>query len=218
MARPPLILALDASTTVASVALFDGERVLSETTWLAGREHSTQLLEEVSRSLERLGRTPADITGIGVACGPGSFTGVRVAISVAKGLAAGLRLPVWGVGTLDVLAHAVEPTQASVWAVLDAGRGRLAVARYVGGSVVDGPRNVSFEELAAAVQSPATVIGELGPDARAALETRAGVRVAPPARALRRASHLAALAWAAARSGAPGDPSSVDAVYLGRQA
>ena len=52
----PLLLALDTSTSTASVAVFDGQRVVSETTWLAGREHSTRLLVEVEAGLERIGR------------------------------------------------------------------------------------------------------------------------------------------------------------------
>ena len=55
------------------MALFDGLRVLSETTWLAGREHSTRLLVEVDAAFERIGRTPTELTGLVVARGPGSF-------------------------------------------------------------------------------------------------------------------------------------------------
>jgi len=60
----PLLLALDTSTSTASVAVFDGQRVLSETTWLAGREHSTRLLVEVDAAFERIGRTPTELTGL----------------------------------------------------------------------------------------------------------------------------------------------------------
>jgi tRNA threonylcarbamoyladenosine biosynthesis protein TsaB len=106
--RSPLLLALDTSTSTASVALFDGQRVISETTWLAGREHSTRLLIEVESALARVGQTQAELSGLVVAHGPGSFTGVRVALSVAKGIAAGLSIPAWGVSSLEVLAHAAE--------------------------------------------------------------------------------------------------------------
>src|SRR3979411_2930269 len=108
MSAAPLLLALDTSTSTASVALFDGQRVLSETTWQAGREHSTRLLVEVDLASERIGRPPAELTGLVVARGPGSFTGVRVALSVAKGMAAGLSIPVWGVSTLGALGFAAS--------------------------------------------------------------------------------------------------------------
>src|SRR5437879_9124122 len=132
----PLLLALDTSTSTASVALFDGLRVLSETTWLAGREHSTRLLVEVDAAFERIGRTPAELTGLVVARGPGSFTGVRVALSVAKGMAAGLSIPLWGVNSLDVLAHAAGKVELSVRAVLECDGGSLATWLYARGMLV----------------------------------------------------------------------------------
>src|SRR5215831_2846543 len=128
-----LLLALDTSTSTASLALFDGERVLSETTWLAGREHSTRLLIEVEVALDRVGKTATDLTGLVVARGPGSFTGVRVALSVAKGVAAGLGIPAWGVNSLDVVALAAQPADLPVRAVIEAGRGRYATALYANG-------------------------------------------------------------------------------------
>src|ERR1700724_867004 len=125
MSSSPLLLALDTSTSIASVALFDGQRVISETSWLAGREHSTRVLVEVQAALARVAQTPQNLTGLVVARGPGSFTGVRVALSVAKGISAGLSLPLWGVSSLDVLADAAGLTDLPVRAVLEAGRGRF---------------------------------------------------------------------------------------------
>src|ERR687886_115181 len=118
----PLLLALDTSTSVAGVALFNGQRVLSETTWLAGREHSSRLLLEAEAALARVGREPQELSGLVVARGPGSFTGVRVALSVAKGMAAGLGIPAWGVSSLDALALQAGPTGGlSVRPVIEAG-------------------------------------------------------------------------------------------------
>src|SRR5207245_11661930 len=108
--------------------------------WLAGREHSTRLLVETEIALARVGRHAPDLTGLVVACGPGSFTGVRVALSVAKGMAAGLSLPLWGVSSLDVLALAVGPTDLPVRVVLEAGRGRFASAQYLHGACSEAPR------------------------------------------------------------------------------
>ncbi|HET6315770.1 MAG TPA: tRNA (adenosine(37)-N6)-threonylcarbamoyltransferase complex dimerization subunit type 1 TsaB, partial [Chloroflexota bacterium] len=132
-----LLLALDTSTRVASVAVFDGEQVLSETSWLAGREHSTRLLLEADACLQRIGHAPAEVTGLVVARGPGSFTGVRVALSVAKGMAAALQVPAWGVSSLDVLAYAAGPSELAVRAVLEAGRGRYATALYRDGESIE---------------------------------------------------------------------------------
>jgi tRNA threonylcarbamoyladenosine biosynthesis protein TsaB len=209
-----LLLALDTSTSTASVALYDGERVLSETTWLAGREHSRRLMVEVGAALGRVGREPGQLTGLVVACGPGSFTGVRVALSVAKGMAAGLSIPLWGIGSLEVLAHAAEPSHLPVRAVLEAGRGRFACGLYRGGAPVEEPRTATLDELVASIREPTLVIGELGPAARAQLERETPATVAGPAASLRRAGYLAELGWLAAQAGEPGDPRTVDAIYL----
>src|SRR5207248_7930651 len=141
--------------------LFDGVRVISETTWLAGREHSTRLLIEVEAALERVERTARDLTGLVVARGPGSFTGVRVALSVAKGMAAGLSIPLWGVSSLDVLAHTAGDVDLPVRAVLEAGRGRYATAAYLHGVSVQIARLATLEEVEGLIEEPTMIIGVL---------------------------------------------------------
>jgi tRNA threonylcarbamoyladenosine biosynthesis protein TsaB len=210
----PLLLALDTSTSTASVALFDGQHVVSETTWLAGREHSTRLLVEIDVALERIGRTAPDLTGLVVARGPGSFTGVRVALSVAKGMAAGLGIPLWGVNSLDALALAAGNADLLVRAVLEAGRGRYASGLYAGGVAVEPPRLATLDELAELIQDRTVVIGELGRAARTRLATETRAHVAAPAACLRRAGFLAELGWRMASRGEPGDPRLVDALYI----
>jgi tRNA threonylcarbamoyladenosine biosynthesis protein TsaB len=209
----PLLLALDTSTTTASTALFDGERVLSETTWLAGREHTTRLLLETERLLERIARTIEDVTGLVVARGPGSFTGVRVALSLAKGMSAARGIPAWGVSSLSALALAC-PALLPVRPVVEAGRGRYATALYVGGLAVGPSRLMTIEDLIQAASEPTVVIGELAPEHRARLEAKEHVVLAPKASAARRAGFVAELGWRLAQSGDPGDPRLLDALYV----
>ena len=163
-----LLLALDTSTSTASVALFDGHQVLSETTWLAGREHSTRLLTEVRIALERIGRT----------------------------------------------AHAAQPAELPVRAVIEAGRGRYATALYSQGLLQDEPRLANAEQLAALITVPTIVIGELRAAERAALQTSKNVRLPAAAAGVRRAGFLAELGWRLAQTGVPGDARSLDAVYV----
>ena len=214
MSDTPLLLALDTSTSTAGVALFDSQRVVSETTWQAGREHSTRLLVEVEAALERIGRTVQELTGLVVARGPGSFTGVRVALSVAKGMAAGLSIPLWGVNSLDVLAHAAGKVDLPVRAVLEAGRGRYATGLYAREVLVEAARLATLEQLIGLVAEETLLIGDIGPDARRRLETETPARVTDPAGCLRRAGFLAELGWRMAQAGDPGDPHAVDAVYI----
>jgi tRNA threonylcarbamoyladenosine biosynthesis protein TsaB len=208
-----LLLALDTSTRVASVAVMDERQVLSETTWLAGREHSTRLLVESEACLARIGQVPARLTGLVVARGPGSFTGVRVGLSVAKGIAAALGLPLWGVNTLDVLAAAAADVDVPVRAVVEAGRGRFATALYERGACVEPPRLATLPQVAELITTPTLIIGELDDDARAQLADLAPARLASRATSLRRGGFLAELGWRMARSGDPGDPRAVDALY-----
>jgi tRNA threonylcarbamoyladenosine biosynthesis protein TsaB len=209
-----LLLGLDTSTRTASVAAFDGEHVVSETTWLAGREHSTRLLVEAEACLERIGRTAPDVTGLVVARGPGSFTGVRVALSVAKGMAAALGVPAWGVSTLDVLAAGAGQVDVPVRPVLEAGRRRYATALYQGGRCVEAARLATLDDLTGMLAQPTLVIGELSGDARARLQRMPTARVAAMAASLRRAGFLAELGWRLQRQGDPGDPRLLDALYV----
>ncbi len=210
-----VVLALDTSTAVASVALYDGDAVLAETTWLGGRTHATRLLGEIDAALTLAGRTSDDIAGIAVARGPGSFTGVRVGLSVAKGMAAGLNIPVWGVGTLAVLAWSVVGQALPIRPVVEAGRGRFATALFAGQVCVETARTVTLAELADLARQPCLVVGELPPAARARLAADDVALLASPAAGARRAGYLAELGWRAAAVGDPGDPAAVDALYLG---
>jgi tRNA threonylcarbamoyladenosine biosynthesis protein TsaB len=214
--NPPaaLLLALDTSTSTASVALFDGQRVLSEATWLAGREHSTRLLVEVEVAFDRIGRRSEELTGLVVAIGPGSFTGVRVAVSVAKGMAAGLALPLWGVSTLDVVACAAGPVELPVRAVVEAGRGRYVTALYRDGQCVQPAALATLEQLAALLTERTLVIGELTAEARAHLAQHPDVVLPSSAAVARRAGFLAELGWRQAQAGHVGDPRVVDAFYV----
>jgi tRNA threonylcarbamoyladenosine biosynthesis protein TsaB len=210
-----LFLALDTSTSTASVALFDGERVISETTWLAGREHSTRLLVEVDAALQRVGRRIEDLTGLAVACGPGSFTGVRVGLSVAKGMAAARGLPLWGVSSLDVTAAAVDVLpDLPVRVVLEAGRGRFATALYRNGACVEAARLATVDQLIPLLDHGTVVIGELAAEARQRVARESDALVVGAAGSVRRAGFLAELGWRRAEAGEPGDPRSVDAIYV----
>jgi tRNA threonylcarbamoyladenosine biosynthesis protein TsaB len=209
-----LFLALDTSTATASVALYDGQRVLSETSWQAGREHSARLLVEVDVALERVGTTVSDLSGLVVACGPGSFTGVRVALSVAKGIAAARRLPLWGVNSLDVTSASAECTHLPVRAVLEAGRGRYATALYRECTRVESPRLATVDQLVGILLEPTLVIGELGIEVRTRLERETPASLASIASSVRRGGFLAELGWRRAQAGDPGDPQSVDAIYV----
>jgi len=222
-----MILAIDTSTEMCSIALYKpGQGVIAEQTWLSGREQTTQLLPNVQRLMSLVGTATRDLTGVAVATGPGSFSGVRISISAGKSMAYALGIPIWGVPSLDVLAYQqVAVTAAQVCAVLNAGRGRLAWAVYR----TRGTRwqrltpyaNNTPEELADAIKgiesNVATLFcGEISPETAAILAEKAGkeAAIAPAASALRRAGYLAELALQRAAEGESDDPATLQAIYL----
>ena len=222
-----MILAIDTSTDMASIALYrPAQGVLVEQSWLSGREQTTQLMPNVQRAMALAGVTPGDLTGIAVATGPGSYSGVRIGISTAKSMAYALQIPIWGVPSLDALAYQqVAVTAAQVCAVLSMGRGRLAWAVYR----TRGTRwqrltpygNNTAAEVADHVASTdsnvATLFcGEIGPDTAAVLNERLGkdAAIAPAAAGVRRAAYLAELALQRAGRGEADDPATLQAIYL----
>ena len=98
------VLAIETSTEHCSVALQEGGEVLSHSE-LAGQRHSEILLSMIDRLLAEAGCSLQDMDGIAFGAGPGSFTGVRIAASVAQGLALGVDIPVMPVCTLEALAE-----------------------------------------------------------------------------------------------------------------
>jgi tRNA threonylcarbamoyladenosine biosynthesis protein TsaB len=98
-----MLLAIDTSTQLAGLALYDGA-VQAELVWVAGRRHSAQVMPQLERLLRLLDMEVTALTAVAAARGPGSFTGVRVGLAAAQGLAVALDLPVYGVCSLDVLA------------------------------------------------------------------------------------------------------------------
>jgi tRNA threonylcarbamoyladenosine biosynthesis protein TsaB len=124
---------MEASTPAGSVGVVDGEELLGECAFCTVRDHSEQLLAGVDRVLRGAGLGLQDLDGIAVGLGPGSFTGLRVALSTAKGLAMALGIPLRGVPTLEALAHNVPFWSGVVCPMVDARRGRVYGGLFRGG-------------------------------------------------------------------------------------
>jgi len=123
-------LAIDTSTETASLAAGRDGEILAEWTWRCGLNHTTQLLPHIERLLEQAQLKMEDVKGIIVARGPGSFNGLRVGVSTAKGLAFSLKIPIVGISTLETMAYQHAAYGLPVCAILNAGREELAVAVY----------------------------------------------------------------------------------------
>ena len=163
------VLAIDTSAERAGVALWDGT-AMHETTWPADRRQTTSVMPRVDALLAQAGIGMGDLGGVAVARGPGTFTGLRVGMSIAKGLAISLGIPVVGVPTLEAMALPWVLAGRTVVAVLPAGRGRLVWQR-IGPVGDEAPVNGTPAELLERLGRAGSdaVVGELPPNLREAL-------------------------------------------------
>jgi tRNA threonylcarbamoyladenosine biosynthesis protein TsaB len=100
-----LLLAIDTATSAITVALHDGESVLAESSTLDARGHGEHLAPGIVEVLARAGRTAADVSAVIAGTGPGPFTGLRVGLVTARAFAFARGIPVFGVCSLDAMAH-----------------------------------------------------------------------------------------------------------------
>lgn len=125
-----MILALESSATGASVALCQGDVLVGESFQKTGLTHSQTLLPMAEALVKSCGKTWGDIKGIAVAQGPGSFTGLRIGVSAAKGLSWGRELPLVGVSTLEAMAWNLVGMVGEICCAMDARRGQIYHARF----------------------------------------------------------------------------------------
>lgn len=160
MTKRPLLLAIDTATRFAGLALYDGDTVLAESCWLSKNNHSAEVMPVLVHMLEQQKLEANDLSAIAVAIGPGSFTGLRIGLSIAKGLAQATGIPIFGIPTLDIytvmgsqktiglltlesrkdrpklpsidrmLDFRAPEQRRSLLAVIQAGRGRFCAAHY----------------------------------------------------------------------------------------
>jgi tRNA threonylcarbamoyladenosine biosynthesis protein TsaB len=216
-----LILAIDTATHMVGIALHDGVQVLAENFWLTGRHHTVSLAPEVAILLHRARKAPTGLTGIAVAKGPGSYTGLRIGMAFAKGLALAHGLPLIGVPTLEILAQAQPARSESMLATLKAGRGRIAGVWYkwvdTRWEAQGESENLTWDEVLKQLAETTHICGEMEPDVRKQLEADERVTVAEPAWCVRRPSVLAELAWSRIRAGELDDPALLAPLYLTSQ-
>lgn len=131
MENSPLILSIETATLAGSISLSQGNEVLATIIGDNQVSHSNTLLLEINKLLSQAGYALPDIDLYAVACGPGSFTGLRIGIATVKALASTLRRPCIGIPTLDAVAHSARSCERVV-AVLPAGRGEVFVQMFKG--------------------------------------------------------------------------------------
>ena len=214
-----MLLAVDTSTRQMGLALYDGSQVIGELLWHSRHYHTVELAPAVADLLTRSGLKMDVIQALAIAKGPGSFTSLRVGLAFVKGLALARHLPVVGVPTLDVVAAAQVVRNLPLAAVLQAGRGRLALGRYKAvdetWQAVGEPQVTTVNALAEKIRKPTIVCGELTAGERQRLaRKRVNVLLASPAKCVRRPAVLAELAWERWQAGVQDNAASLAPIYL----
>jgi len=125
-----MLLAIDTSTDSAGLALAQDGKTLAEATWRCVQNHSVELLPHLTQLLQEAKAELKSVSCVLVAKGPGSFNGLRVGLSTAKGLAFSLDIPIIGVSSLELEARQHAETDLPICPVFNAGRGDIAIALY----------------------------------------------------------------------------------------
>jgi tRNA threonylcarbamoyladenosine biosynthesis protein TsaB len=215
-----MILAIDTATDWVGLALHDGGSVLAELGWRSRRTQTIELAPALTQLWARTGVSAVDLNAVAVAAGPGSYTGLRVGMALAKGIALGHKLPLIGVPTLDVVAAAVPRQETDLIVVAHAGRTRLWAGQYRwidkrGWESVGDPLLSRWEELIGRVQLPVAFAGEI--DAASAKLVRRVNRSAiilAPAASVRRAAVLAEIGWTRWKSKRVDPADALAPIYL----
>jgi tRNA threonylcarbamoyladenosine biosynthesis protein TsaB len=214
-----MILAIDASTQWIGIALFDGNLIQYEKIWKASQRHTVELSPAISAAFQESGTSVNDLQAVAVAIGPGSFTSLRIGLSLAKGFSLSRHIPIIAVPSLDIYANGIPPRNEPLVCVLRAGRGRLAAQRYLqsdgrwqsaGDLVV-----TTAEELEESITEPTLICGELEEEEKKVIQRRwRNALIVEPPMNIRRPSVLAWMASERLARGDVDDSASIAPIYL----
>jgi tRNA threonylcarbamoyladenosine biosynthesis protein TsaB len=215
------ILAIDTSTRVGSIALVEGPLLKAQNILDIRATHNQRLLPGIERILTDAGWSLDDLDGFAVSLGPGSFTGLRIGLSIVKGLAWATGKPLVGVPTLDGLAANVSFVPYMICPILDARKGEIYAALYRQGDEGIPERLTSYmaikpEEMLALISETTVIIGDGLLSHGDYLRRELGnlLVLAPPHLSVIHASSLAWLGWHRLRSGEFEDVSSCTPLYV----
>lgn len=214
-----LLLAIDTATNRIGLSLSTEFEILAESVWQSDRFHTVELAPRTAMMMMETGTNPGDLSGVVVASGPGSYTGLRIGMAFGKGLAMAHQIPLFGVSTLDGLARMQPERQEPMLATLGAGRGRIAAVWYKWGrsgwQAQGEPYTTEWDQVLAELVEPIYVSGEISAQTRRTLSRSGLVTLASPAMCMRRPSFLAELAREQAGSADLESAATLAPTYIG---
>ena len=217
-----LLLAFETSAKSCAAALHDSRGLLAESYQNSGLTHSQTLMVMAEDLLKVCGKSAADVTALAVAAGPGSFTGVRIGVSAAKGFAWGAEKPVYGVSTLEAMALGLGVMDGHICCCMDARRKQVYNAIFL---AEDGKLTRVCEDRAIAlaelkqelehIDGPIYLVGDGAALAHKTLSADIPELILPPEhRRQQRASGVALAALEAIERGESGDGAALQPNYL----
>lgn len=214
-----LILGIETASGASSVALVEDREEAASVSRAGRTGHASFLIPAIDFCFEQAGRRPHQLDLVAVDIGPGLFTGIRVGLATAQGLAAMLGVPIMGASSLDALALQAATGRRRIWPVVDVRRGEVAVAGYrpvPGGVVTDSPpelvRYEHFRGILASDPNDALVVGDWGALPPSVLRGLRRVKTGRPRHPS--AAALAELVSSRAERGEYGSPEEVRPLYM----
>ncbi len=213
-------LAIDASTGTASLALVQDGQVLAELTWRCDQNHTTQLLPHLAHLLNKTRLDIQSASCIIIARGPGSYNGLRVGMSTAKGLALSLDIPIVAISTLEAEAYQHAATGLPICPIFDAGREEVAAALYQRKGnrwrQLVTEHITTVDALCSEIKNKTLFCGEFVPSISARLREQLGRKAVILSRttSLRRAGFLAELGLKRIKAADYDNPVTLQPIYL----
>ena len=220
-----LILAIETATKVSSVALSDGNKIVAALTMENGPEHSATLVPNIGKLLEMAGKTRKDLNAVAVSVGPGSFTGLRIGLATAKGLAYALNIPLIAVPTLKALAaRFYDLPGVTVFSLADAQKKNAYCGIYRDREEIQPVKVIPLEtivkmagEIAEEKKQPVIVLGDIAEKKLSRDEVLPdGVVVPGRGQVMPRADEVALLGAAMLEAGEAADTMTAEPWYLRR--
>ena len=215
-----MILAIDTATRWLGVAVHDGTAVLAESGWRCLNNHTTELAVAIQNLMAHAKIESTDLNGLAVAIGPGSYTGLRVGLAMAKGMAMVHNIPILAVSTLDIVAFQLPQFDGRLMTIAEAGRTRVCIAEYQwqknrGWQQSVDPDIKTWQAILEETEGSTLFAGEIAE--KTAVQIKAAnpqFDVALGGTAVRRAGNLAEIGWQKLRQGEITDTGSIAPIYL----
>jgi tRNA threonylcarbamoyladenosine biosynthesis protein TsaB len=210
-------LSIDTASETASIALSSGGELIAEESWQCERNHTVEVLPAIDSLISDHNAGNEDLSAIFVSIGPGMYTGLRVGIAIAKGIARAKDLPLVGVGRLELDTYPHRDFDGQIVAVHNARRGEFAWAAYCDNPwrEVAPPQIATPDALAVAITEPTLFVGEVSDTLAETLRNALGASATiKPTPTLGRAAALAALGYRRLQESDEHEPALVAPLYL----